>query len=546
MSVAVALEDWEAPEGDSTVAEVADLDKLVNAVDYRALFDGYIPSNFALEFIAFIKLVNGGAGEENKSPLIHMHMLDQLVAHDEDLFVCFRGGAKTTALHEYMFLYLAVYGGIPEFGEVNVAMYISDTIDNGVKSMRQNLEFRYNNSEFLQEYVPYAKFTDVRWEFKNQDGKSLCIRGFGASTGVRGFKEYGQRPTWAGFDDLMSDKNAESPTIVKDIKNIIYKAARQALHPRKRKIIWTGTPFNARDPLYQAAGSKSWHTSVYPICDRFPCSRAEFVGAWEDRFSYDFVKNEYETLLGNGEIQAFNQELMLRIMSDEDRTILDSDIAWYRLDSVLKNRARFNFYITTDFATSTKESSDFSVISVWAYNNIGDWLWVDGVVQRQLMDANVNDLFRLAQIYKPQQVGIEISGQQKGFVSWIQNEMMHRNIYFPLASDNNSNEPGIRPNTNKMVRFNTVVPLFKQRKVYFPVERKAEPILQEFMSELSLVSPAGFKSKHDDCLDTISMLSSMTPWKPSEEAPMTQEKETGNWAADVVDDDDDFYDSYTV
>ncbi|RLG27625.1 hypothetical protein DRO03_11725, partial [Methanosarcinales archaeon] len=177
------------------VKATRELEDIIKEVDYLSL-QKQMPSSFALEFITFIKMVNGEGGEEHKSPIIHLDMLDQVAEHDENLFVAFRGSAKTTALHEYMFLYIATYGGIPKFGEVNVAIYVSDTIDNGVKSMRQNLEFRYNKSEFLQKYIPWVKFTDVRWEFKNLEGKSFCVRGFGASTGVRGFKEYGERPTW--------------------------------------------------------------------------------------------------------------------------------------------------------------------------------------------------------------------------------------------------------------------------------------------------------------------------------------------------------------
>lgn len=55
------------------------------------------------------------------------------------------------------------------------------------------------------------------------------------------------------------------------------------------------------------------------------------------------------------------------------------------------------------------------------------------------MGANIDALFRLAQQYQPQQVGIEVSGQQAGFIDWIQDQMMERNIYFPLASQNNDN-----------------------------------------------------------------------------------------------------------
>jgi predicted phage terminase large subunit-like protein len=259
------------------------------------------------------------------------------------------------------------------------------------------------------------------------------------------------------------------------------------------------------------------------------------------------VKEQYDSAVKLGKVDTFNQELMLRIMSEEDRMIQDSDIGWYKLDSVVKNKHRFNFYITTDFATSTKQGADFSVISVWAYNNVGDWFWVDGVCKRQLMDKNIDALFRLAQMYRPQQVGIEVTGQQGGFIQWIQGEMLNRNIYFPLASEGNDTKPGIRPNTNKMVRFNTVVPLFKARKIYFPSERKHEEPMAEAMNELSLVSVSGFKSKHDDFIDTISMLASLTPWKPSEEAMAHESKEgSGLWEIDVEDTTNDRMTSYIV
>ena len=520
------------------VANNVNLDKLLNEINYSYFNEKYVPSKEALAFITFIKLVNGEAGEENKSPVFHMDMIDNVNAHDANLFVSFRGSAKTTALHEYMILFLAVYGEFFDFGRVDVGMYISDTIDNGVKSMRKNLEFRYENSEFLKTYIPIAKFTDVRWEFMNRDGKKLCFRGFGASTGVRGFKEYGKRPTWAGFDDLMSDKNAESPTLIRDIKNIIYRAARQAMHPKKRKIIWTGTPFNQRDPLYSAAGSTGWNTKVYPICEKYPCLREEFRGAWEDRFNYDFVKNEYETLLANGEIASFNQELMLRIMSMEERLIDDSDIQWYSLVSVLKNKSAFNYYITTDFATSAETSSDYSVISVWAVNHLGQFYYVDGICRKQLMDANVDDLFTFVRKWKPQSVGIEISGQQGGFIQWLQNEMIYRNCFFNLASDTDkaTNKPGIAPSTKKMTRFNIVVPWFKAKQFFFPVELKEGPVMIEAMNEIELVSLQGMKSKHDDFLDTISMLSRMVIWRPSEALPMEYNERNSIWEADVEDD----------
>lgn len=497
----------------------------------------YVPSDFALNFVNFIKLVNGEDGEEHVTPVIHYRMLDTITnSGNRVINLCFRGAAKTTLLGEYLFLYIAVYGELPSLGKVNFALYVSDSIENGVKNMRKNLEHRWENSEFLKHYIPTLKFTDIRWEFHNIDKQEFIVLGYGAKTGVRGTKQFGTRPQLAVLDDLVSDEDARSPTVITKIEDTVYNAITHALHPSRNMIIWSGTPFNSKDPVYKAVESGAWNCNVFPVCERFPVTREEFRGAWPDRFNYDYINARFEEASKLGRVDSFNQELMLRIMSDEDRLIQDNEIVWFKLESVLRNRDWFNFYITTDFATSEKERADFSVISVWAYNNNGDWLWVDGICERQTMDKNINDLFRLAQIYRPQSVGIEVSGQQGGFIPWIQEEMINRNIYFTLASENNNGNLGLRPITNKLVRFNTIVPMFKLRKIMFPLEKKDTPPMKEAIEELTLASLSGFKSKHDDFIDTISMLSSMSPWKPSQEVPMQHVDVSGDpegyWAVE--------------
>ena len=859
------------------------IEQFLNRVFYARDPD-YVPSDFALEFVTFIKMVNGVDGEENKTPLMHYKMLDTLTDRGARIAnMCHRGSAKTTLLAEYLFLYVGVYGEIPGFGKISLALYVSDSIENGVKNMRKNLEFRRENSDFLKHYIPTARFTDIRWEFRNRENNVFIVKGYGAkalaldsllytgsgtttigecrvgdaiygpdgrlttitcksevfnkpmyqitlrdgrsikvsedhinsvvintnpnnttrweesdlttkellqqplvhtkrgnlrhrgtsskslvyvkntqalvyppkelpvdpytlgvvlgdgriqkpsgsveltthiddlvtyhshipytfgkgrldkrntntwtqsirglgpplkamglcvhgsekfipteyftgsvdqrlallqglmdtdgtvtksgrtsfcsmspqlledvmrlarslgatastckkpfnteiwlnmplfrlerklqrqrydrkdqlvaiesivrianepsqciavdnidhqfltdnyfrthNTGVRGAEELGVRPQLAVLDDLISDEDARSATVINAVEDTVYKAVEYALHPRKNMVIWSGTPFNARDPLYKAVESGAWSVNVFPVCEQFPCTRKEFRGSWPDRFDYDYVNNQYEKALKLGKIDTFNQELMLRIMSEEDRLILDSDIRWYSLESVRKNKHMFNFGITTDFATSSREAADYSVISVWAYNSNGDWFWVDGICKRQTMDKNINGLFRLAQEWRPQIVGIEVSGQQGGFIPWIQDQMIQRNVWFSLASENNSALPGIRPNTNKVVRFQTVVPWFKAGKMFFPHEKRKEPEMQEAVSELSLASPGGFKSKHDDFIDTISMLASLGLWKPSEDVIMSPSDGNDIWEADMVEERDNSMGSYLV
>lgn len=525
------LEDGEVFEDDLGL-DVKTVEEWLNSVSY-AEDPEYVPSQFALAFVNFIKLVNGGQGEENKTPTLHLKMLDQIDQPNSRKIanMVHRGAAKTTVLGEYLILYLATFGELPTFGQVDFALYVSDSIDNGVKNMRKNLEFRWENSAFLQKYVPHAKFTDIHWHFKNASGKEFIVKGYGAKTGVRGTKANGKRPQLAILDDLVSDEDARSKTMIAAIEDTVHKAIDHAMHPTRSKIIWSGTPFNASDPLYKAIESGAWAVNCYPVCEKFPCTRQEFRGSWEDRFTYDYVKRKYLEALKSGTIHTFNQELMLRIMSDEDRLVLDSDINWYKRHDVLKHLHLYNTYITTDFATTEDESGDYAFISVWAISSGGHKFWIDGICKRQGMDKNIDDLFVLAQKYKPLSVGIEVTGQQEGFIPWIKSEMVKRRIFFNLASSGNSNRPGIRPNTNKLQRFIVTVPWFKAGEMFFPEELKNEKVMIELMEELRLASGNGLKSKHDDGIDTVSMLAAMSVFLPDAENPVQYQEDTGLFAA---------------
>lgn len=512
------------------------VDAWLDQVDYSFLNDGtYMPSAFALKFINFIKLVNGEEGESHPSPPFHMAMLDKVPGRTTRLAnLCFRGAAKTTVFIEYMAMFLAVFRHIEGFGDVDSLIYVSDSMENGVKSARKNIEFRYNSSEFLQKWLPEAKFTDNYIEWTNSEGKKFGMKMFGAKTGLRGTKIFGKRPKIAILDDLVSDDDAVSKAAMESISNTVYKGVDFALDPTMRKIIFNGTPFNKGDILYEAVESGGWAVNVWPVCERWPVSREDFRGAWGERFNYDFVKEQYDLAMSTGKIAAFNQELMLRILSDEDRLVAPSQIRWYNRQQLLKNRSRFNFFITTDWATSERKGSDYTVISVWAYNNNGDWFWVDGIRERQDMGESVDALFRLVAKYRPMSVGVEVAGQQSGFIPWLQREMMSRNVFFNLASHGNSKNPGIRPDGDKLSRFQLVVPLFKMGKIYYPEDARTTAVVAAHIEEITHATPLGFKTRHDDCADTISMLEFLNAWKPGDEAVAMKTEDGRYWEEEEV------------
>ena len=65
-----------------------------------------------------------------------------------------------------------------------------------------------------------------------------------------------------------------------------------------------------------------------------------------------------------------------------------------------------------------------------------------------------------------------------------------------------------------------------------------------FMGQIRMVTSSGIKGK-DDCIDTISMLGFLSPWRPSDSIPVTQdeveiwdeqykEEETGGLSSYIV------------
>jgi predicted phage terminase large subunit-like protein len=470
-------------------------------VNYGALA-AYAPDSFSLQFVNFIKLVSAEFPEENESPIVHLMMLDKLpTPNRRNINLCFRGSAKTTLFSEYLVLFIGVFGQIEGFGDIPAGIFVGNSMDKGVAQLRKNIELKWNNSKFLQHWIPEARFRDDHITLTNRDGHRFHLQMYGAQSSVRGSRDGTSRPVIAILDDLIKDdKDAASPTIMSDIRNLITKEIPYALHPTRHKIVWNGTPFNKNDPLIEAVESGHWDVNVWPVCEEWPCTREDFKGAWPERFTYDYCLD-----MASHSPDGFMQEMMLRITNAENQLIRPMDITWGAAEAhpLWQN---YNYYITTDFATKASLRNDFSVLIVWAYGNDGKWRFVEAVVKRQTMDANIADLFRLGLKYRPLGVTIEIAGQQGGFIPWIQEKMQFHNYWFNVIET--------RPTANKLAYFMNVLPQLKGGEIIFPSELKDTPELKEIMHEYHMATPQGLKSKHDDAVDATSRLINIVPQKP--------------------------------
>ena len=518
--------------------------------------DRYIPSTESLKFIAFLR----AAGiEDNANAEIHYKLADKYFSKDKQIVVeAFRGSAKSS-LMEWFILYTAAMGELPGFGEVGFIAFIGDSMDNGVKNTFRNITGKIDRSPFLQQLIKINRKTDNEMELQNADGVELYLKGYGAATNIRGVRYKGLRPSVAILDDVTTTEAGASETMLKTIEENFFKSVVPALHPTRYKIFYIATPVSENDLLHKLINNSEWVVHKFPICDKFPCSKEEFVGAWEDRFTYEAVMAKYEMYKSAGQEQAFMQEYMMEVVDLSTLLVEEDDIKWYDPMLVLQNKGAYNIYISTDFATSTKKSADFSTIAVWAISYNNDWLLVDGQCKRQSMQDNIEDLFGYAKKWKPISVGIESSGQQGGFLSIIEEMKLQRNIWFQFAKKPGSKEPGIRPIKDKVHRFVTgVQPKFKQGKIWFPKPEIVKSsnyrlfeLVEEMINELSKFTMAGGVAslKNDDAIDTLNQLSEMELYAPSDDSVIEKSVVTEGglvWTGIWEDEEDSDYRGSTV
>lgn len=507
------------------------ISEVAEAVSDSVREKSYIPSEIALKFINFIRATGN---EEFTSPEIHYRMADLLFSPEKKdknvLEECCRGVGKSTVA-EYAVIFAAAMGEWPGFGKCPFVIFLGASAEGNVKQFFKNIASKITNSVFLSQLLTIKRVTDKEIELVNADGVEMFVAGKGMNVNWRGARSpSGHRPSILLADDILHNDSATSETIRKTIETNWFASALPALAP-KHKVIYIGTPISEDDLLHKLKNSGSYSVVRFPLCEKFPVPEEEYKSVWPDRFTFEYADDMYRQYKSAGTTQLFYQEYLLEVTDLTTLIVEEEDVRWFDISQIKGSLGNYNFYITTDFATSTKQSADFSTIGVWAISSNGDWILVDGQCLRQTMQDNIDDLFRYAKKWSPISVGIESSGQQGGFLSIIQEMMMKRNIWFSFARKPGSKEVGIRPLKDKLQRFVTgVQPKFKQNKVWLPkpeLVKTTSPrllaLVEEMVNELSRLTLAGGVGalKHDDAIDLLNQLSEMETFTPSSAVDMT-------------------------
>lgn len=506
---------------------VSKVDALLDNVDYKKYYDTenpYIPSPMAVAMLDFMDeaypkdLYPEGLGYP--TPAAHIEIYD---AHGSDNLeaniLAARGMAKSTTT-KMLILRTAVYGNILVGKEgkvkpIKFMVYISDSIDNGVTTMKNDLEYTIKNNEFLRNNLECRLIKDEWWFKSKITGQEFIVVGFGVKTGIRGVRRLGVRPQYILMDDLLSDTDGLSDALLEKVNGIIDSAV-EFLGEPDAFIRLLGTPFSPKDPLYSRIANDIGFSVAIPICEKFPCTKEEFVGAWEDRYPFEWVSHKYNKAKKRNKFNGFIRELMLRVGTLNEKSVnISEDIDWIHLNEL--DLSECNIYITTDLATGLRKDMDFLVILVWAVAPNKVRYIIDGWCEVKPIDTALDKLFEFCKKYDPISVGIETSGQQGGFVRWLYERMDDTGIMFNIASNSkgvagyssNKDTVGLFPLVNKLQRFSYTLPIFKLKRFGMIKEYVQTPWMKELLIEINGATRNALTALHDDALDALSQIMAM-------------------------------------
>lgn len=542
------------------------VDAALDSIDLT--FNGYQPSKDALEFFNLMRIVNGGDFEVGNS-LTHYFLVDLVFGnikrenypYSQEIresirinskkiaIIASRFTAKSTVITAFMPIYCAITGKLPGFGDVMFWVSFGDSQQAGAKVQANTIRDICSDSMFCKQYFEKMRFTDEECEFIRKGDEPVKQRAFmfkvkGAAGGsVRGIRYKTERPQIFSFDDIIKNEaDANSPIIMAKLRSMIYSDAENALG-KKGKIIIVNTPFNKNDPVYAALESGVWTPICIPLCEKISLdiTKEEYRGSWEEMKPYEEVMEKYEDAYYGDTLREFNQELMLRISSEEDRLITDDMISrtWYSAKNLSKHLDGYNLVVTTDFTASNELKGDFSCIAVWAINSNRDWFLLDLTVKRMTIDEQFDKLIQVVQMWthrtgKHLSVAIETDGQQRVNIHSVKVKQLDKNVWFSFARQIGDKPDGIgvsrkRAGGDKHAQFMRVHSWFQNGKIYFPEELKPSPDMKELLEELKYVTYSGIGSKYDDALDVVNMITLLDVTYPSVEAgESTREESYGN------------------
>ncbi len=465
----------------------------------RTKYDAHFtPKKETIEFFSWFSLF---FDEENKTAAMHYQMIDFIQEKGRrKCFECTRGASKSTLVGVYYLLYCIFKGKKFNHGEVDVIVYIMDSVQQ-VASHITRVLYTIEENPNLKKYLKIRKSTlgnDPQiWIYNELIDRTIYLVGRGTGQKIRGINFMNKRPDWIIMDDIENDEQVATKEGREKLKAWFQAAVVPAVNPNKFEFTFIGTPLHSDSLLMNLVDSKEWKTIQLPVAEEYPVGRDKIVSCWADRFTPKYIEESYKSYKELGQQTLWFQEHMLVVTPSEGLLYNMDQIKRYKSSDMKKNLEKLTYYISLDLAVSEKTTADYTSVVVIGVNENNHWFLVDGTFGRFKPDDTIDKLFNFVVKYRPYAVVFEGVAFQMAMKTFIQNEMLARGVFFNLETVSRS--------TAKLSVLKSFQPIVELGRFWVP-DDIMHKFVEELLNEMSMITEDKILSKHDDLIDSIAQL----------------------------------------
>lgn len=407
-----------------------------------------------------------------------------------------RGHAKSTGITLTFALALVLFK-VRDF-----MLIVSDTEGQAIKFLAEFKVELQENEELMKDFriKCFNKDTETEIEVEMMDGHKFCVIAKGSEQKVRGLKWRSKRPNAIIGDDLENDEIVLNKDRREKFSNWIFNA----LLPCGSKNCITrivGTILHTDSFLERVLNDSEWLSRRYSAHFSFD-DFSEIL--WPERYDEVHFRKLRQQSINQGKEDGYSQEQLNKPLSSH-RSFFKKE--WFKDYEESDYDARKVYYAACDFAISTKQRSDRTVIVVVGLNshNIAT---VEQVYKGRWDAKEISEaLFEAAETYNIEQFVVESGAIYHSIKPFLNDQMITRNLFLNLTP--------IVPAKDKETRAKAIQYRIKAGAVKFDKSADWWPDLEQEM----LLFPRG---AHDDQVDAMAyiclMLDKFSPADTEEEA----------------------------
>ena len=428
-------------------------------------------------------------------------------AEDRIAIAAPRGHSKSTSITLSYLLATLV------FRERQYAIIVSDTEGQAVQFLGDLKNELLDNEHVIALFgkVEMLKDSETKIVCQFEDGHKFRVEAKGSEQKVRGLKWINKRPDLLICDDLENDEIVMNKERREKFRSWFFKALIPSMSDRGR-IIVVGTILHLDSVLERLLNDPHWYTA------RYRAHNEDFTEIlWPERFSQARLERIRGNYVSQGMPEGYSQEYLNYPIDDSNAYFRRDDFRFYKAEDI--DSERLSYYSAIDFAISSSERADYTVIVTVGIDEHNNMYLVD--VNRGRWDAKeiIDEMFTTQLRYKPNIFAAENGMISKSLGPFLKEQMMQSGVFINIKE--------MTPVKDKETRARGIQARIKQGTVYMNGEAEWYPDFEQEMLRFP-------RDVHDDQVDALAWVGLMLA--DVSVGQTTQEAEDDAWDEEFEDD----------